>query len=306
MSFGVAELARLLWLSPREGSGFLGYSPAGGTPRVYGGQMVAQALVAAGRTVGDRRPLHAIHGDFLGPARIDRPIEFEVELLKQGASFTLAAVSASQGGRVAFRASVSFHAAEADPGGLRRIELGEGPDGMPSEAEFLRGAAAGPTNGAYDPRFFSGLIERRSMTWAHPTRPQPTAPRNAFWCRVLGDLADAPPLLHQAMLAYVSDLSLVQTAFRPRGAGAMHPDTRTATLSHAMWFHAPLRADRWFHYGIEGHGYTSNRGLARGEIAAADGTLAVTVMQEGLQRIVPGVLAERDPGPAGTTANLPA
>ncbi|WP_201764714.1 acyl-CoA thioesterase [Vreelandella titanicae] len=280
----VDDLVELLRLERLDTYLFRGASPAGGTPRVYGGQLLAQSVMAMGRSAIGQRWLHSLQGYFLRPGDITRDMLFRIEPIREGRGFSTLALSVLQNDKPIFTASASFQAQEGSDEWRASMPRVAEPEALESEEQFLaRVGSLDRSNGAVNPAFFHALIERRSADWRHPVMPGRRAPKAGFWCRIRQPLGD-DPLVHQALLAYVSDLDLMATAMRPRGIGGLHPAAQAASLDHVMWFHAPVRADRWFYYDIEGACSVGNRGLGRGEIYQ-DGQLVSTTMQEGLLRV---------------------
>jgi acyl-CoA thioesterase-2 len=282
------DLINILRPRPAGTGRFALRSPIGGTPRVFGGQLIAQAILAAGGDVPEERTLHSLQASFIGPGNPGAEMQAEVELLKSGASFTINQVSISQAGKLLFRAIASFQKPEQGDTLLHRGAVPPAIEGMIDESEFLVDM---PDDSELNPSiqrsFFTGLIERRSKDWIHPANPGTYPDEAGFWCRFRGPLPDITPLMHQALLGYLSDLDILHTAMRPRGIGTRHPQTMSATLSHSMWFHAPLRADDWFYCDLAGRGVYDNLGLGIGGMCRPDGTLAISVVQEGLLRHSP-------------------
>lgn len=285
MTSPLDDLVAILRPRPAGARRFVLRSPLGGTPRVFGGQAIAQAILAAGFDMPAERTLHSLQASFIGPGDPAIDMQAEVELLKDGASFTINQVSIGQADKLLFRAIVSFHKSEYGETLLQTVPAPPVIDTMISETDFLVGM---PDESELNPSiqrvFFTRLIERRSSDWIHPTTPGAHPDKAGFWCRFRGPLSDASPLMHQALLGYLSDLDILHTAMRPRGIGTRHPQTISATLSHSMWFHAPLRADDWFFCDLNGRGIYDNLSLGIGGMCRPDGTLAISVVQEGLLR----------------------
>lgn len=247
--------------------------------------MFGQAVMAAGHDVPQDRKLHVLHVTFVGPGNPQAEIEFSVETLKAGASFSQCHVTARQEGRVLMVATASFHVEESTESFLETESLPSQPDACCGEREFLAGFPPPEAlNGATENSFFADLIERRSQDWADPLEPGTLPPLAGIWCRYRENLAGASDLVNKALLAYLSDLEILYASMRRRGIGMRDPRTASATLNHAMWFHAPLPADQWLYYDLEGRGVNNNVGLGLGGMHSADGTLAVTVAQQGIVR----------------------
>ncbi len=257
MGTALDELLALLELEPLEVNLFRGLSPHEDRQRVFGGQVAAQALVAAGRTVSADRPVHSLHAYFLRPGDPNIPIVYEVDRIRDGKSFTTRRVVAIQHGRAIFNLAASFQIVEP------------GPDHqMPDLAEWLVRERPIDSRPVEDPR------------WLDPT---PREPQQDVWIRANGDLPDAP-LIHECVVAYASDLTLLDTAMFPHAISYREQHYMIASLDHAMWFHRPFRADDWLLYHQTSPTASRARGLAQGSLFCQDGTLAVTVTQEGLIR----------------------
>ncbi len=259
MSKALDALVDLLDLEPLEVNLFRGVSPDDHRQRVFGGQVAGQALVAAGRTV-DRGAVHSLHAYFLRPGDPSVPIIFDVDRIRDGRSFTTRRVVAIQHGRAIFNLSASFHVDE--PGPEHQAAMPDTP--LPDR----------PRDGE-DPR----AIDMR------PAPGQPTGCARV-WFRADGRLPD-DPLLHACVVAYASDLTLLDTTLSPHGLSIETAPGRImlASLDHAMWFHRPFRADDWLLYDQDSPVSHGARAFARGSIfAAATGELVVSVVQEGLVR----------------------
>jgi acyl-CoA thioesterase-2 len=271
-------LVRLLDLERLEVNLFRGVSPPHSPTRVFGGQVAAQALVAAGRTVEPDRQVHSLHAYFVRPGDPRVPIVYEVERVRDGRSFTTRRARAVQHGEAIFALSASFQLAQH---GLEHTEPAPtgvpAPDDLPDLGEWLRdheGFLAGVPR-PLDLRFVGAPLwsTRRGPATDEPVR---------VWLRADGTLPD-DPLLHVCLLTYASDLTLLGSvlARHTRHMG----EAGLASLDHAMWFHRPFRADEWLLY--ESHSPTASgaRGLAIGRFFTHDGRLVTTAVQEGLVRV---------------------
>ncbi|MHB8671273.1 MAG: acyl-CoA thioesterase [Acidimicrobiales bacterium] len=284
----LGALIALLDLEPIEVNIFRGVSPSEDRQRVFGGQVAGQALVAAGRTVLDDptpRRVHSLHAYFLRPGDPSVPILYEVDRIRDGRSFTTRRVVAVQHGRAIFNLSASFHIEESGPD--HRLPAPEVPpaDSLPTFRERMA-PWADKLGDWYDrPR----PIDTRYVTLGPWERPRDVTlePRQQVWMRADGRLPD-DPLLHACVVAYASDLTLLDTTTLPHPKVSPWNDgVMMASLDHAMWFHRPFRADEWLLYDQESPTASAARGFARGSIYACDGSLAVSVVQEGLLRPVP-------------------
>ncbi|HEX2192213.1 MAG TPA: acyl-CoA thioesterase II [Acidimicrobiales bacterium] len=281
MTQALDALVRLLDLEAIEVNVFRGLSPDHDHQRVFGGQVAGQALVAAGRTV-TRGAVHSLHAYFLRPGDPAIPILYEVDRIRDGRSFTTRRVVAVQHGRAIFNLSASFHVDEPGPDHQVAMPGVPEPEALPTLAEQLA-----PWREQLGPAADRGrAIDVRYVT-AHPFAREPEKGLPAcqqVWMRADGHLPD-DPLLHACVVAYASDLTLLDTTLSPHGISALSaPGTMLASLDHAMWFHRPFRADEWLLYEQESPSAHGARGFARGAIFTRAGALAVSVAQEGLVR----------------------
>ena len=282
MSAALDQLLRLLDLERIEVNVFRGRSPEDEHRlRVFGGQVAAQALVAAGRTV-EGAGVHSLHGYFLRPGDPSVPILYEVDRIRDGRSFTTRRVVAIQHGEAIFTIAASFHRLEegvehqdAMPGGLPAADT-LAPD---SERARTEGARADAWHRRPQP-----IDVRHADVEPWFLRSGVHAPRQHLWFRADGELPD-DPLVHACVVAYASDMSLLDTALLPHALTWDDPRLQGASLDHAMWFHRPFRADDWLLYAQESPAAAGARGFARGTIFAADGRLLASVAQEGLLRL---------------------
>ncbi len=283
MAFNVKDLLRILLLERQDRWTFNGESPSEGARRVYGGQMLAQCIMAMGQTVHQGHHLHSMHGYFLQPGDVREPILFRVQPLREGRNFSTRQVTASQGDRQLFSGAASFQRQEGDHRRLAAMPAVRPASELPSEAEYYAGEQHLLTTGLSHKPLLMSLFERRSEHWRSWEAPGPRAPVNGIWCR-LREPCGEDPLLCNAVLAYLCDMDLMNTALRPRGVGMLSPSAQAASLDHAMWFHAPIQPDRWFYYDLSGPGAVNNRGLGSGALYQ-DAVLVATTMQEGLLRV---------------------
>jgi acyl-CoA thioesterase-2 len=268
----------LLDLEPIEVNIFRGRSPDETRQRVFGGQVAAQALVAATRTVDEPgREVHSLHAYFLRPGDPRIPILYEVDRIRDGRSFTTRRVTAIQHGKAIFNLSASFHTAEEGFVHGTGIPDVPDPETLPSTRALLEaeGIDLGMT-------FIGSQIELRWVTPLPTERNRPLPPRQLVWFRANGVFGD-DPVLHRCLLTYASDLTLLDTTLLPHGVGWQH-DVEMASLDHAIWFHGDFRADEWLLYEQDTPAATQGRGLARGLVFRRDGALVATVIQEGLLR----------------------
>jgi acyl-CoA thioesterase-2 len=284
MSFAVKDVLDILDLEPLEVNLFRGRSPQVGWQRVFGGQVIGQALVAACRTVEAPRPAHSLHAYFLLAGDPKVPIIYNVDRIRDGKSFTTRRVVAIQHGHAIFTMQVSFHADE--PGLVHQMPMPDVPDPehLPGEAEIRERIMAmmpDPVRAYYEGE---RAIEMRPVEYERYLGRKYDDAKFHVWIRVTGKLPDDPQI-HQCVLAYASDLTLLDAALIPHGRTLFERDFLPASLDHAMWFHRPFRADEWLLYAQDSPNLNGARGFSRGLIFTRDGTLAASVAQEGLVRL---------------------
>ena len=283
MSAAVQSLMETLDLETLEQNLFRGRSPQVGWQRVFGGQVIGQALVAAARTVEDRAA-HSMHGYFMRPGDPKVPIIYEVERHRDGKSFTTRQVVAIQHGRPIFTMAASFHVEEQ--GLNHQIAMPEVPmpEGLPSERQILDSLPDTiPKNiRAYFER--ERPIELRPAGAPNYARKGEAPPIQNVWIRATAELTDDISL-HQCVLAYASDITLLDTALVAHGRSVFDGDLMLASLDHALWFHRPFRADEWLLYAQDGPSLSSSRGFTRGSVFTRDGVLVASAAQEGLIRL---------------------
>ena len=276
-------LLSILDLEPLEENLFRGRSPQQGWQRVYGGQVLGQALVAAVRTVPADRFAHSLHAYFLLAGDPSRPIVYNVERVRDGGSFTTRRVTAIQHGRAMFVMSASFHIAEPGLDHQNAMPKVPPPEDLPSEQQLTAKLLAHlPENmRSYWER--ERPIEMRPLDVSRYFAREKRAPEQMVWMRASGRLPDAFPL-HQCVLAYASDFTLLDTALIAHGKLMFDKDMQLASLDHALWFHRPFRADEWMLYAQDSPSSHGARGFCRGNVFTRDGVLIASVCQEGLMR----------------------
>jgi acyl-CoA thioesterase-2 len=285
MGSALDDLLDLLELEVLEVNLFRGLSPDEDAQRVFGGQVAAQALVAAGRTVDPDRPVHSLHAYFLRPGDPSIPIVFDVDRIRDGHSFTTRRVVAIQHGRAIFNLQASFQIVESGPDHSEPMPAVPRPDELPTFRERIEHEMSRFGPEASEWLFRERPIESRPVEPPHWIDPAPRPPAQNVWIRANGVLPD-DELIHACVVAYASDLTLLDTATLPHAIG--YTDAyQMASLDHAMWFHRPFRADAWLLYHQLSPSASGARGLALGHVFREDGVVAVTVMQEGLIRPVP-------------------
>ena len=249
--------------------------------RVFGGQVLAQSLVAATRTIDDR-PVHSMHGYFLRPGNIELPVTYSVDRLRDGRSFSTRRVQAFQNDEPIFSMIASFQ--QVDPGLEHQDDFPNDipdPESLPSAADLMGDnphpvaqywSKARPFDMRHVPSSIYFKVEGEPV--AH----------QAVWIKSLGSLPDSQAL-HTAALAYASDYSILESIYRRHGIAWSHPGLKSASLDHAMWFHRPARVDQWMLYVQESPSAQGGRGLALGKIFSSRGELLATVAQEGMVRV---------------------
>ncbi len=259
---------------------FVGPSQRTPQERVFGGQVLAQCVIAAGRTVADVAPtrrIHSLHGYFIRPGDDRQPIRFAVEELRDGNSFSTRRVHALQHGHVILSMTTSF---QEPAGGL------DHQDPMPDVVPPEELAPWPPADGAE----YADLRRRRLVELRHVEgnlfrdRVEPRSASQHVWMKTIAPLPD-DPLIHAAVLAFASDYTLLEGALRRHGLGWTDTRLRVASLDHAMWFHRPGRADEWLLYAEHSPSAQGGRGLGRGRMYTRDGVLVASVAQEGMVRV---------------------
>ncbi|MFF0381765.1 acyl-CoA thioesterase II [Streptomyces sp. NPDC004673] len=286
MSQALQDLLDLLDLERIEEDIYRGQSRSAVIPRVFGGQVAAQALVAAGRTVPADRAAHSLHAYFLRTGDPGAPIVYSVDRIRDGRSFTTRRVVAVQHGKPIFHLSASFQAYEDGLDHQAPMPPAPDPATLPTSQERLRGYAH------LDPEVVERFLEaREAIDLRYVDEPPygefgtPREPHSQVWFRANGKLDD-DPLLHVVLATYVSDMTLLDSVLLAHGRGGWAVgDVVGASLDHAMWFHRPFRADEWLLYDQESPSAHGGRGLGQARIYTTDGRLAISVVQEGVVRV---------------------
>jgi acyl-CoA thioesterase-2 len=280
----IENLLSILDLEQLEDNLFRGRSPQQSWQRVFGGQTLGQALVAAVRTVPPERIAHSLHAYFLLPGDLARPIIYTVERVRDGGSFTTRRVTATQHGRAMFVMDASFHKAET--GYDHQIPMPEvpPPEDLASEND-LRARMLAELPAAMRTYWEADRpIELRPVDLSRYFAREKRDPVQYIWMRATGRLPDNDPPLHQCVLAYASDFSLLDTALIAHGKLMFDKDVQLASLDHALWFHKPFRADEWLLYAQDSPSSHGARGFCRGSVFTREGVLVASVAQEGLVR----------------------
>ena len=262
------ELVELLDLEVIEHNLFRGHHPAARRKRLYGGQIIAQSLIAAARTLDPAHLPHSLHAYFLRPGDWRVPALFEVDRIRDGKSFTTRRVKVIQAGEAIFNMDASFHRTE--PG-----------------LEHQHKELADLTPPA-DSKIIDALKERPFISWREDHRAKlaqvPQTPEQHLWFKANGK-APADPLLNMALLAYQSDEALLSTARLPHRGNYDDDKMQIASLDHSIWFHHPVDVNDWLLYAVDSPSTSHARGYTRGEIYTTDGKLIASCMQEGLMRM---------------------
>ncbi len=284
MSVAIDNLISILDLEPLEHNLFRGRSPQVGWQRVFGGQVIGQALVAASRTVEDGKSAHSLHGYFMRPGDPEVPIIYEVDRIRDGRSFATRRVVAIQHGQAIFSMSASYQVTEDGLQHDKTMPDVPPPEALPSDQDlkekYLHMAPEHVRS--YFER--ERPIEFRPVDLRHYVSREKLPPKQYVWLRTTAKLPDEPRL-HKCALAYASDMTLLDTSLFAHGRSVFDRDMQVASLDHAMWFHRNFRADEWLLYAQDSPTSAGARGFTRGEIYTKDGTLVASAAQEGLIRI---------------------
>lgn len=284
MTAAVENLLSILDLEPLEHNLFRGRSPQVGWQRVFGGQVIGQALVAASRTVEAERPVHSLHGYFLRPGDPAVPIIYEVDRIRDGGSFTTRRVVAIQHGKAIFSMSASFQTVEQGLEHQLPMPKVPMPEELPSEAELKERFLAHAPEAVRRYWERDRPIEIRPVDTTHYFTRKRLDPTQNVWVRATAPLPDDPQV-HSCVLAYASDMTLLDTALFAHGTSVFDKNLQVASLDHALWFHRPVRADEWLLYSEDSPAACGGRGFNRGTLFTRDGVLVASVAQEGLIRV---------------------
>ena len=286
MTDPVGDLLKLLDIERLELDLFRGQSPdERASQRVFGGQVIAQSLVAAYRTVPDDRLCHSLHAYFIRPGDPKVPIIYQVDHSRDGGSFTTRRIVAIQHGKQIFNMAASFHTQEDSWDYQHAMPEVEGPENFKELRERRLEIAEKIPESFRDDFTSPRAIEMRDIAPLDLLNPEPASDRHHVWFRVARPI-DQPQSVHDCLLAYASDMSLLGSSLRPHGLTWLKRNVMSASLDHAMWLHQPIKFDEWHLYTMDapftGHG----RGFNRGMIFNESGQLVASVAQEGLVRRV--------------------
>lgn len=276
------RLLELLDLSPIGDDHFQGDSEDLGFPNVFGGQVLGQALMAASRTV-ENRLCHSLHAYFLRPGNHSMPIDYEVQRVRDGGSFSVRRVIARQDGKEILTGSMSFQVPEEGLEHQFEMPAAPDPEGLRSEQELGRVLAPKVPERMRDVLTRERPIEIRPVDPMDPLHPEKRPPYKQSWFRAQGPLPD-DPVLHRCLLTYASDFQFLGTSLNPHGITFMNRDMQVASLDHAIWFHRDFRMDEWLLYDKDSPSSSGGRGFNRGNFYNRQGVLVASTTQEALIR----------------------
>ena len=291
-AFTSAELIDMLHVEQLDTYLFRGNSLTFGLPRVFGGQVLAQSLNAAYRTVDPARRPHSLHAYFLRPGNNQQPIIFEVDPIRNGRSFSTRRVVAKQNEKAIFNCSISFQIVE--DGLSHQIDLPidvPDPETLKSDLEWakeLGQSGSGLTEEKYRAMmllFNKDVVDMRSTHRMVDITPSVDEPEHGFWFKFGGDIGD-DPVIHRTLLAFISDKALMSTGLRPHPVTFLTHKIIGASLDHAMWFHGDIRVDQWLYYYMDSPRSARSRDYNRGSFYTRSGSLIASTVQEGLIRVV--------------------
>lgn len=283
MSDAGRVLLNLLDLERLDRNLYRGIGSGGETPtRIYGGQVIAQALTAAYATVPDRL-CHSLHAYFIRPGDPASPVIYQVDPARDGGSFTTRRVTAIQNGKQILNLAASFH--KEEPGWSHQHAMPDvpPPEGLQSRDELHQSHAHRIAEHMRDEFTRARPFEIRDVEPRDPLDPEISSDINHMWIRMEAAQGAGPQLQH-VLMAYASDFGLLGSALRPHGITWFKPEAMTASLDHAMWFHAPVQFENWHLYTMDSPFAGNGRGFNRGSIYTRDGNLVASVAQEGLMR----------------------
>jgi acyl-CoA thioesterase-2 len=283
MSLALTNLLTLLNLEKIEEGLFRGQSEDLGLRQVFGGQVVGQALYAAKETVPTDRLVHSFHSYFLRPGDSAKPIVYDVEVLRDGNSFSARRVAAIQNGKPIFYLTASFQAPEPGYEHQMPMPAAPAPESLKSETDIAR-SLAHMLPPAVQEKFLSDKpLEIRPVEFHNPLKGHIAEPKRQVWIRANGTLPE-DFRIHQYLLSYASDFNFLPVALQPHGVGFLEKGMQVATIDHSMWFHRPFNMNEWLLYSVESTSASSARGFVRGEFFTQDGVLVASAVQEGVMR----------------------
>jgi acyl-CoA thioesterase-2 len=283
-STALKALLAVLDLEQIEDNLFRGARGSEGWQRVYGGQVLGQALMAALRTVERKRSVHSLHGDFLLAGDPSLPIVYDVERTRDGGSFTTRRVKAIQHGAAIFTMSASFHKLEEGLEHQSAMPDVPAPEALPNPKDLIAGLIDKLPAAMRSYWERDRPIDMRVVDISRYLGREKKVPVQQIWFRAAGRLPD-DPAVHQAVLAYASDFTLLDTALIAHGKLLFDADIQLASLDHSLWYHRPFRADEWMLYVQDSPNAHGARGFSRGSIYTREGALIASAAQEGLMRL---------------------
>jgi acyl-CoA thioesterase-2 len=279
----VNNLIRLLKLESVGEGRFRGHSQDLGYAKLFGGQVIGQSLSAASQSTEGRLP-HSLHAYFIRPGDANFPIDYEVENIRDGRSFSVRRVVASQFEKPILAMTASFQTEEVGVEHQDAMPNVPGPEVLEPELKIYRDHAHEIPEKVRSQFTADRPIEYRIVEAQNPFRPKHGIAKRHMWIRSTARLPD-DPIIHQSMLAYTTDYGFLETALMPHGISIAHPGLAIASLDHAIWFHRPFRLDDWLLYVADSPTAGSARGFVRGQIFDQQGRLVASTTQEGLMRI---------------------
>ncbi|AXR06559.1 acyl-CoA thioesterase II [Salinimonas sediminis] len=278
------KMSSLFELEPIEQGLFRGQSWDLGFRALFGGQVLGQALAAAYRTVEPDRVVHSFHTYFLLPGDAKKPVVYDVEVVRDGRSFSARRVKAIQDGKNIFYMTASFQVEQAGMS-HQYADMPKVPDPttLDSDVTFYEKNFERLSTGMQEALSYHKPIDIRTVDAADSFRAKAREPFRHVWLKAREPLADDLGL-HQATLAYASDYHFLSTALQPHGIGVSDKGLRIATIDHAMWFHRPVNLNDWLLYAMESPFSGNSRGIVKGQIFNQQGELVASTMQEGMMR----------------------
>ncbi|AVL38847.1 acyl-CoA thioesterase II [Providencia stuartii] len=283
MSPELQNLISLLELEKIEEGIYRGQSEDLGLPQVFGGQVVGQAMYAAEQTIPEGRVINSFHSYFLCPGDSQRPIVYDVEILRDGGSFSTRRISAIQHGKPIFFMTASFQAQEEGFNHQNLMPDVPLPETLVSQDEIIQRLATQLPESVKKYALRPNPFEFRPIQFYSPFNNPPQEPFRYIWFKAKGQLPDIPSL-HNYLLGYASDYNFLPATLQPHGRGFMERDLQVATIDHSMWYHRPFKIDDWLLYAIESPSASGGRGFVKGQIYDRQGVLVATAVQEGVIR----------------------
>lgn len=291
-AFSISDLTDCLHVEQLDTNLFRGNSLTLGLPRVFGGQVAAQALNAAYRTVDPERRPHSLHSYFLRPGDNQRPIIYEVDPIRDGRSFTTRRVVAKQNGKAIFNCSISFQITEDGLSHQMDLPIDVAmPEDLEPDVEWAKNlglSGSGLTQDKYRAMmllFNTDVVDMRSTHRITTLEPKEEEPHHGFWFKFNGEIGD-DPVTHRTLLTFISDKALMSTGLRPHAVSLSSHKIIGASLDHAMWFHSDIRVDQWLYYYMDSPRSARARDFNRGSFYTREGKLIASTAQEGLIRVV--------------------